>query len=503
MKTKKTILNFITEVVPLGIIIIIGLYKSKLLISNINTNNVGLYQLYSQLLGYTTIFEFGMTGALLYRFFEPVNKNNQKKINILFSTGRKVFNCIAFIMTIVSIGFTFLIPFLIKDNPFQYWYILLTFLMYISTNIIYYLIVSYKVLLEAEQKKYITNIIIQTFEIIKSVLEIISLLVFKNLIALLLVGIITTILSSFIIVIVCKKHNPNLKATKEKDYSMLSDVKSLFVHKVAYLVNNNIDLLLITKILGLSYVVVYSMYNYIVNSLKKVTSRIYVSVVPSLGNLLIEDRKKAESIFYEMNNFMFFIAILICTTLLVSINQFITLWYDGEIYTTYLYGLGFAMILYVSIVIQPMNAFTDAGGIFKETKICAILEAIINLVLSLILIHFLGIFGILFATFLGYTIADNLIRSKIIFKNIFHDNCKRYYQDLIVFYIITIVIAGIEYFIFRYVTYPNIFIWFICSSLLFIINFMILAIIFKVIKKDGFFSRMKTTLFNKLKRKCV
>ena len=210
MKTKKSILNFITDIIPVILIIIIGLYKSKLMIKNIETNQVGLYQLYSQLLGYATIFEFGMTSALLYRLFKPINENNQKKLNILFSSGKKVFRIISYIVIAISVIFTFFIPILIKDNPFSYIYILVTFLMYISTNVIYYYVVSYRLILEAENKKYIVNIIVQSAEVLKSILEIVAIILFKNLYALLSVGIITTLISSIILVLTCKKYNPNL-----------------------------------------------------------------------------------------------------------------------------------------------------------------------------------------------------------------------------------------------------------------------------------------------------
>lgn len=501
MKTKKTILNFITEVIPLIIIALIGLYKSKLLISELPTDDVGLYQLFSQLLGYVTIFEFGMTGALLYRLFEPVAKKNQKQINILFYSGRKVFAIVGLMMFVIAIIFSFIIPFLIKDNPFSIGYILITFIMYILTNIIYYLVVSYKLLLEAEQKKHITNIVVQGFEILKHILELITLLIFKNLITLLSVGIITTILSSIVIIIICKKNNPELKKPVERDYSMLSDVKNLFVHKIAYLVNNNVDLIIVTKFFGLSYVVIYSTYNYIVNTLKKITSRIYVSVVPSLGNLLVEDKNKSKEVFFEMNDLMFFIAILISSSLSVSINNFIDIWYAGEIKTTFLYSLGFSLVFFSSIVVQPLTAFTDAGGCFKETRKCALLEAIINLSLSLILLKPFGIFGILFATFISYTIADNIIKSKVICSKLLNTKTEKYYIDSIIYYIIFAIIMIIDYLCLKNITISNILEWLLSSSIVFIVNLIVLVISFKLLNKNTFFNRIKYILNKRKKHK--
>jgi len=495
MKTKNSILNFITELVPLIILMFLGLYKSKFLITELAPNYVGLYQLFSQLLGYVTIFEFGMTGALLYRFFAPVSKNDKKRISVLFFSGKKVFNIISLIMFSLGILFSFVIPFLIKDNPFSIWYILLTFLMYISTNIIYYLVAAYKTLLEAEQKKHVTNIIIQSSDILKSLIEIIVLLVFKNLVILLLVGIVASIISSILLIKTCKKYNPDLIDTKERDYEMLSDVKNLFVHKIAYLVNNNVDLIIVTRGLGLVSVVIYSTYNYIVNMLKRITSRVYVSMVPSLGNLIAEDKEQAKNVFFEINDLMFFIAIFLTIALFVSVNPFINIWYEGEVFTSYGLALGFSLIFFVNIVIQPLLAFTDAGGCFKETKKCAVLEAVINLTLSLILFKPFGVFGILLSTYIGYTIADNIVRAKIICNNLLNTSVKKYYYDLIFYEIITAVLLVAEFFVFRNININNIFSWLLISCINCIFVLGILLILFKITKKLTFLERIKKMLF--------
>lgn len=49
MKPENSILNFITEVIPLLLITVVGLFKSKLLVSQLSTDTIWLYQLYFRL----------------------------------------------------------------------------------------------------------------------------------------------------------------------------------------------------------------------------------------------------------------------------------------------------------------------------------------------------------------------------------------------------------------------------------------------------------------------
>ena len=47
----------------------------------------------------------------------------------------------------------------------------------------------------------------------------------------------------------------------------MKDVKNLFIHKISALISNNVDVIIISKVLGLVNVVIYTTYNYIINSL--------------------------------------------------------------------------------------------------------------------------------------------------------------------------------------------------------------------------------------------
>ena len=52
MRTKSTIINFITDAFPQVLILILGLFKTKLFIDILGSNQLGLYQLYGQIIAY-------------------------------------------------------------------------------------------------------------------------------------------------------------------------------------------------------------------------------------------------------------------------------------------------------------------------------------------------------------------------------------------------------------------------------------------------------------------
>lgn len=57
MRTKKAIINFITDALPQVLILILGIIKIKLFINILGEVKLGLYQLYNQIVAYLVLIE--------------------------------------------------------------------------------------------------------------------------------------------------------------------------------------------------------------------------------------------------------------------------------------------------------------------------------------------------------------------------------------------------------------------------------------------------------------
>ena len=57
--------------------------------------------------------------------------------------------------------------------------------------------------------------------------------------------------------------------------------------------------MIISKFLGLTSVIVYNAYNQIITMLKLIIQRLNSALLPSVGNLLVSENKKAKNIFEE------------------------------------------------------------------------------------------------------------------------------------------------------------------------------------------------------------
>lgn len=502
MKTKKFIYNFLTDIIPLIIISLLGIYKVKLFIQFLGDETLGLYNLFSRIMVYVALVDGGLSSAVLYSLYKPNTDNDQKKFNAILAGAFKVFSLIGMIVFGIAFIVSFIVPFLIKDSTFSYGYIIITFLLFAINNVIGYFFVPYKELLEVKEKKYIYNIINQAGQIALSISEIIMLVLHCNFESILIMHFVVKLISRLVEVYVCKKMYPDIKLTqKEKNYEFKSHTKSLVLHKINGLISSNIDCVLLSSFIGLGAVAIYSTYSYIITMMKNILGKLTTSMTAIIGNLLATTKEKSYELYKEFNSTLFYIGIIICTPLTLAINDFIDIFYEHEIYTSNLIAISFVAWLFTFIIKINTTMFVAAGGLYKETQYCAIIDTTVNLILSFTLLHLIGLSGVLIATAVAAFIAEYILKGKEVHNRLFDMSCKKYHLNNIKFIIIYILDIILGYKIIGLFTINNLLIWFIVFTIYTVINAIVIYLIFKLLKEDRFTSRFKWIITKKLLRK--
>lgn len=500
MRTKKSIKNFLTSTLLTTVIALIGIIKSKMFLVYLGDEQTGIYQLFSQLYSYISLVDAGLTGSLLFELYKPISKKDYHKVNEILKGARNFFNLMGLIIVLLGIVLSFRLDFFVADINISLKYVQLSFIMFMFASTLNYLVTARKTLFEAEQNIYIVYIIVYGTLILKSVAEIV--LVYKGfkLFSLMILFMIISIIQNLILFIVSKKTHNYINYDVKADNSFVKQTKNLFFQKLASLVFNNTDILIISKFMGPASIVIYTNYNFIMNSLFNVIVRLESSSLASIGNLLVTEKKKAKKVFLEYNSLCFYIASLICVPLLYSITPFIKVYY-GRKYTLPVIGtICTVLILFIKIIKMSLESFIHALGYFDKIKKCAMIEAIINIILSITLLIKFGISGVLFATIISYCFGTLNLYPKILNKYYFKDNKIAYYKQsfkLIAGNVISIVILG---FLYKLFPIKNLILWFLFGMICFIINFIIITGYYKLIKENAFIERVKEIILEKIRR---
>ena len=495
MRSKRALMNLITDVLPMLLISLLGIFKFKLFVQVLGQETQGMYQLFTQIMFYISIVDGGLGSAVLYALYRPNTDNNQEQMSAILSGAKKVFSMLGILVYAIAFLVSFFVPLLIKDNPFEYKYVIMTFLLFALSSVISYFFIPYQCLLEVKEERYVYNSIYQVGQIVQSVLEIILLLKGMDFLLILFMHSVVRICASLIMAIVAKKRFPQYNYRSEKkDYNFKHQIKHLMFHKINGLVGSNIDVLIITRFLGLTATSVYSTYNYIVNMMQQMMEKISSATLAIIGNILSVDKEQAYKLFRELNSMMFYIATCVCVPLLLAINSFIEIWYEGIIETNWLVAGAFTGILFMAIVRIAITVFVHAAGLYEQTKKCAITDTIINLILSFVLVKFMGIAGVLIATGIAVFVAEYIMKTLVIHQEIFKCSSKTYFIGNLKFWVITLVDIAIGYKVISYFNINHIFVWFLVFAVFTIVNGLVVLIIYKLFRETEFLKRFTYVL---------
>ena len=222
----------------------------------------------------------------------------------------------------------------------------------------------------------------------------------------------------------------------------MTNVKAIFWHNVGKYCVFGTDNLLISSLINIQTVGLYSNYTMIIGQLSTLVGPILGGINASVGNLVAtEHEDKSYEVFkvvYLINFWMY----AWCAIFLYNLLEPFIDWWIGPGFL--LDDFTFIVILinfYISGVRTSIGIFKDKAGIFADDQYVPILESIVNLVSSFILAKQFGLVGI----FLGTTISSLLfpvwIQPRLVYKKLFKKPVRYYFMTYIFYATMTIIIG--------------------------------------------------------------
>ena len=439
MRTKKSLQNMLSTIILTLIIGIIGFVKVKVFINGLSDDIYSLNQLFGQILSYITITDAGFGLILNKQLYQAFAKEDFDEINRIYNTSRKFYIMIGNIMIFLAIVISFFVQYLTKAQ-ISNGYIQIIFLIFIVRNVIDYYFVAPRYVLEADQKIYKVNVLLKGTRILESIIEIILVILGVDYLIILLPGIILTILFDIVINRKIYKMYPWLTNENSFNKNYLKGTKDIIWRKGADLLNSNTDIILISTFIDPLSVVIYTSYIYITKFVTDVVYMVSYSITPSFANALLkENNDKSYNIFNEINMFFLFLASFVFIMFYGFLSKLIILWVGEKYLVTNFVLFLFCFSTFQIIAEKPIQMIINCKGLFKETKTATIIEALLNLVLSLALIHKYKIIGVLIGTIVSKFLTSFIQNPIYIFKNIFKKNVVEYYRKYFIVFLINIL----------------------------------------------------------------
>jgi O-antigen/teichoic acid export membrane protein len=401
MRSKKALANISVALILQIVAIVCGLILPRLIISTYGSDVNGLINSITQFLGYIVLLEAGVGGVVRAALYKPLASSNINSISGIIKATERFFKIVAYMFIGYLLIIALIFPYLVGDNFDRLFTITLVLIIGISTFFQYYLGISYQILLQADQKSYVTSVV----QIITLLLNTALVVILVNLDASIhmvklgsaVVFVIRPLLLNLYVhrkYKIIKESHPDNNAIKQR-WDGLG-------HHIAFLLHTNTDIALLTIFANIKEVSVYSIYYLVVSSIKKITATFSSGLEAAFGNMIAKNEREVLDRNFRMFEFSSFtITTVLFTSTALLILPFVSLYTSGITDANY-YRPMFAYVLIAAEAIFcvriPYNAVVLAAGHYKQTRNGAILEALINIVLSLILVNFLGIVGVAIGT---------------------------------------------------------------------------------------------------------
>lgn len=395
--------NIIIKNVAFGCIykiisIVIKFILRAVLIKGLGAELVGLNTVLTDWMSMLNLATLGIEVAIQFSLYEPIaKKDNQQKDRIIRS-AQIVYRKIGLFILCAGLLLMPCLPYLIKDAIYKNVYVYGAYLISLIGVSASYLWCYKRIIIQAYEEVYIVNIIDIVCEIFFISLEIFAIIKFKSLYCFLALGSIKLICQHAIGSLVCDRRYGIYKTTeryKDKESEIVSDLKDVAPLKLANYIYGYTDNVLISKYVGLAAVTIYSNYMIIINALVGISTMIVNATKSSFGIQLnlSEDKSKTNQKLEQYIFLQYVLALVSALSFYGVIDSFICMWVGDTFLIKRDVLVLMAIEIFIRLIYQPLQMMFEATGSFKKDKWITIGSAILNIVISLILVNTIGLVG--------------------------------------------------------------------------------------------------------------
>lgn len=402
-RKKKVIKNIIISFGLEVINIVSGFIIPRLMIGFYGSATNGLINSISSFIGYVVLLQSGVGSVIKAALYKPIAENNKRIINNIMATLEHFFKKIAIISAIYVLVLAVFFSIRMSNDFDCVFSASLVIIISLSTIAQYFWGMPYQLLLEADQKGYIYSSIQGIVVLINTV---ISVLLINNGVSIQIVKLTTAVVFSLkpIIIRAYSRKEYAINKTGKIDLELLKSRWDGFAQAIAYFIHAKTDIFVLTIFSLLSDISVYSIYALILNALSTIIMAVDKAVGPAFGSIIAKKEQILHQRFEMYCNVIHILSTVLFGTACITASSFVRLYTINVTDYTYVKPL-FGMLIFSSEYIHclrlPYNCIIYAAGRIKETRDSAIIEAVINIILSVVLVVMWGLEGVAFATLIA------------------------------------------------------------------------------------------------------
>ena len=435
-RTQYVKRNFLYSLIGNIILFVFAFINRTVFIKFLSVDYLGINGLLSNIIGILSFSELGIGTIITFSLYKPIADNDEQKISAIMDLYKKAYRIISLVVITIGLSFLPFFKFIVHtDIPLKNVYT--AYFVYVANMVLSYLLTYKSTFATAAQKNYIVVNFDTVGKILIYILQIISLYIYHSFIIYLIVQLVIGLIEKLFLVCYLNRKFPVLKlvtTTKvdnETKATLKRNVKAAIFHNIGGVCVHQTDNIIIstfisTAVVGLisNYTMLFSVVNVFVNAL-------FGAFTSSIGNLIAQETNEKKSQIFDLYVFIgFWISTFLAVNLIVLSNPFISLWLGKDLFIDNVSMILYYTAIYFQIICLPVHNYKIAAGIFVDDQFLSLLQAVVNLIVSIVFVKLIGLPGVYIGTIVQRMIVV-IAWPIIVNRKVLTRNCMSYFAKLL------------------------------------------------------------------------
>lgn len=401
MRLKKAFLNFLAAIIELIVATVASFVVPHYIIVAYGSGVNGLISSITQFLSYIALIESGIGAIGRASLYKPLAENNTVVLSGNAKALENFYRKISYIFLAYAAVLMVLFPLLVQQDFDWIYTATMIAILAFSTFIQYYFGITHQTVIQADQRKYIPSLLQALTLFMNMVITVVMVKLGADVHAVKIGSAIAFAVRPMILYFYVKNHYKLDKKAKPRSEILKQRWDGLAQH-IAFFIHKNTDIAVLTVLANVKEVSVYSVYMLAVSGCSKVVNIFSSSLEPAFGNMIAkgetETLKKRVGF---CSTLTMQVTVILFSTAAIAASPFIRLYTKGVTDVNYLRpAFGIVMLIAEAFycIRLPYQYAVYAAGHFRQTRNDAIIEAVMNIALSVVLVSRYGLIGVAVGT---------------------------------------------------------------------------------------------------------
>lgn len=460
MRAEKLMKNTIVGVLSQGVGAVTGFIIQMVFVKYMIQEYLGARELFSSILEFLSLAELGIGLVLVYSMYRPIADADERKLIALTQFYRRAYDLIA--AMIFGLGLC-LMPFLsfFITNMDAVPHARLIYFLYLVSSASSYLFVYKQSILNADQNVYVIHLYSLIFSLAQCVLQLVFLVTTHNFFAFLIIQTVTVLGKNMMLSWQAEKMYPFLKTkekiplSREEKRAIYKNVFAMFNHRVGATILGSTDNLLISKFIGIIYCGFYGNFKKIILLMNSFINQFFNAMLSSVGSMNASESKESMYKTFKYLHFLSFWVYTFCTVSFIELSnpvlmKALTMMGMSDVEE---YSFGFPTVLMIGLNFYVVGirkvplTFKEAMGLLWNDRYKPLIEAALNVVVSVLSIRMMGIAGIFFGTIFSMAATSLWVEPLVLFRHGFERSWGEFWRNTFIYFFFSGGLIALTHFV--------------------------------------------------------